>query len=391
VRLIARDAAGNCQAGFTEVLVHTADNVPPVTLGLHTANVGGTTADLAVQLDETGIAYYTVFPSAGTAAAPCPSAADVFAGVAPPGGGINGHNALVGRIAVPTRAPDVAFARLEGLTSETAYTVCVVAEDATQRHNRQTTTRFVNFITLDVTPPNVTVAFEAGTDGDLACSRAPPYTCTAAWVASLSEPGLARWALVINNTGAPLPVPLPTPAALFEATNASALFPGVVVAEGSLAFPPSPSELVTLSGLPSKTAYALLLAPRDAAAPATNMPAALRVHPLIAPDVTPPVFLDAALATADDDSLQLELRLDEHAATHYVLTVSPSSVPSIPEMQAGVAAGGAHPLAIGNVSSLANITTQLAISGLNAGVVHDLYLWAVDAAGNQQPGVTALK
>jgi hypothetical protein len=401
LRLIARDAAGNCQNRFTDVAVHTADNAPPVTLAVRMTDVGGATAGLAVQLDEPATAYYVVFPTAAGAGAgasavadACPTAGDIFAGKAPAPASVGAPPPLAARFAVPARAPATAVARLAGLVSETAYRACVVAEDATLRRNRQTVPRSVDFTTLDVTPPATGAAFVPAAAGALACSRAPPYTCAASFVATQNEPGAARWALVRNATAMPLPSPLPGPAALLAAPNASALLggPTVVVAEGALTFPPSPSAPVLIVDLPSNAAYALLLAPRDAALPTPNAAAALVVVPLIAPDVSPPVFLEAGLASATDTGLRVGLRLDEPAVTHYVLSPSPSVPPSVAEVQAGVAAGGTASLAAGNVTSAgANTTMLLAFSGMQPGTPVDLHLWAVDATGNKQTTVTTLR
>jgi chitodextrinase len=384
VTLIARDTAGNCQRAFTRVPVHTADNAPPVTLALRAANVTGSTAQLRIALDEPGIAFYSVARAAAAGDSACPPAAELFALGA--GGGPGGRNSSV---VVPARSPVEAVVQLRGLASETTYAACVVAYDATSQHNRQTTRQRVAFTTLDVTPPTPTLAVApAGDGGDVACSRVPPYLCNLTWSAALSEPGAARWALARNGSWA-----LPLPAAVLMAdVAADSLFPnGAVVAEGSLNFPPSPSGPINLTGLDSGIGYVLVLAARDAATPTPNIAPALVLRAIIAPDVTPPVFLEARTDAATDTSLDLAVRLDEDGTTFFVLVPHPSDVPTVAEVLQGVAAGGAAAAATNSTTSAANATAALRAAGLQPGQLFDAHLAAVDAAGNRQLNVTTLR
>ncbi|GBF99606.1 hypothetical protein Rsub_12070 [Raphidocelis subcapitata] len=384
--LIARDTAGNCQRAFTRVPVHTADNVPPITLALRAANITGSSAELRIALDEAGTAFYSVAPAAAGGGSACPAADELFAqaGAGRPEGLINGS------IAVPARSPVEAVARISGLASETAYAACVVAQDATSQHNRQTAPQRVAFTTLDVTPPTATLAVAPAADGgDVACSRAPPYLCNLTWSAALSEPGAVRWALVRNSSGVPLP--LPPPAALMAAATAGPLFSsGVLVAEGALALPPSPSGPISLAGLGSGTSYVLMFAARDAAMPTPNTAPALALRAIVAPDVAPPVFLEARFADAADTSLGLAVRLDESGTTFFVLVPHPSDAPGVDEVLQGVAAGGAAAAASGASSSAANATVALLAGGLQPGQLYDAHLAAVDAAGNRQLNVTTI-
>lgn len=69
ILLIAHDLVGNCQRNFTYIPRHTADNIPPQTLMFTVTNIGGTTADVNLQLDEPGTVFYMVM-EAGTGACP---------------------------------------------------------------------------------------------------------------------------------------------------------------------------------------------------------------------------------------------------------------------------------------------------------------------------------
>ena len=60
---------------------------------------------------------------------------------------------------------------LPGLKSETNYTLCAVAIDSTLQQNKQTSVNSITFKTLDITPPDLTLAMVAGTDGNVTCER----------------------------------------------------------------------------------------------------------------------------------------------------------------------------------------------------------------------------
>lgn len=162
LRLIAVDAVGNCQAGFTDVPIHTLDNIPPNTLAFLVVQIGGTTAGLQVTLDEPGVVYYAIMPQ-GTA---CPPAAALFAAATTKPAGA----ATAGSASVPQgNAPVVA--NVSALTSETEYAACVIAADMTKLQNKQAAALSKDFRTLDVTPPDVLVTVVPGTDGNFTCDR----------------------------------------------------------------------------------------------------------------------------------------------------------------------------------------------------------------------------
>ena len=381
VALIARDTFGNCQASFQQVALHTADNIPPTTLSLVVANVSGTTADLHLQLDEPGTAFFVVIPATG---GDCPAASDIFATGA---SGTTGNNAA-GAFRVPSRAPTVAVASLKGLQSETTYAACVVAQDATQLRNNQSAPVRAVFRTLDVTPPDLAINLAAGLDGDVTCLRTAPYLCNTNWTATLSEPGSARWVL-LHNTSA-----LPAPDALLS-QPLTAMFPGAtVVAEGNLTFPPSPSAVVSLSAVPSKAAYVLVAAAHDDASPLANVAPVLLVLPVRAPDVEPPNFVNYGLVVGLDTTLNFTVSLDEGGTIAYVLVPSPSTPPRAAGVFLGTHASGASPAAgAGNVSCTCspNCSAVFSVSGLQPGQRFDLHMAAMDLAHNVQPLVATLR
>lgn len=162
LKLIAVDTAGNCEAVFTNVPIHTLDNVPPITLGFDVVQIGGTFAGLQITLDEPSTACYAVMPKGRD----CPAPADLFAAAATvPQGAVAAGNVSVPQGTVP------AVANATGLTSATYYTVCVIAADITRLLNKQVSVTSKDFRTLDVTAPQVALTIAPGTDGNFTCDR----------------------------------------------------------------------------------------------------------------------------------------------------------------------------------------------------------------------------
>lgn len=162
LRLIAVDTVGNCQPGFTDLPVHTLDNIPPTTLAFDVVQIGGTTAGLQITLDEPGTVFYAVMAK-GTA---CPDPPSLFAAASTsPAGAVAAGSAAVPQGNTP------AVVNVSGLTSETDYTACVIAADITKLQNKQQAGLSQNFRTLDITPPTVMVSIVPGTDGNFTCDR----------------------------------------------------------------------------------------------------------------------------------------------------------------------------------------------------------------------------
>lgn len=67
------------QTTFTDLLVHTLDNVPPDTLSLDVANITGSSGQLQLTLNEPSTAYFIVLPHGPTGPGECPAAEQVCA------------------------------------------------------------------------------------------------------------------------------------------------------------------------------------------------------------------------------------------------------------------------------------------------------------------------
>ncbi|WIA19460.1 hypothetical protein OEZ85_004074 [Tetradesmus obliquus] len=169
LKLIAVDAYGNCQTTFTDLLVHTLDNVPPDTLSLDVANITGSSGQLQLTLNEPSTAYFIVLPHGPTGPGECPASEQLFALTIPSGATLPDTSAL-GNFSVAL-ANTAAGPTVSGLRSETSYRACVVAADMTRLQNKQPSVSYKDFRTLDVTPPNLVVMPTPGTDGNFTCSR----------------------------------------------------------------------------------------------------------------------------------------------------------------------------------------------------------------------------
>lgn len=148
----------------------SSDVIPPLfTTGYPMmANIDATQADLQVNMNEAGTAYYVVVPDGATA----PTAAEVAAGTDYGTVTLTAH----GTIDV-LAAGTVYSATITGLTDKTDYDVYVVAEDDEATPNRQTDPVMVNLYTIR--PPDV-VLYE-NFEGSSVDFTAVSITGTEAW------------------------------------------------------------------------------------------------------------------------------------------------------------------------------------------------------------------
>eukprot|EP00775_Hariotina_reticulata_P010661 gene10661-10820_t len=385
LRLIAVDASGNCQTQFTVETIHTLDNVPPVTMALDVANVKGTTADLRIMLDEPGYVMYVVLQQTA-AGASCPSADEMYAGtislkVA------SAVSSSIGNISIPM-ANNTAVQNMVNLTSQTSYRACVIAADATRLHNKQDIVDYVDFTTLDITSPKLTLNALPGMDGNFTCTRTN-FLCSLSFNLTLNEPGNVAWAILAGPGATNLSAPsLPSPQQMLTSSNLSTLLPLMPAASGALAIPSKAPVTVVVEELPSQTSYSLLVGAKDDA-PTPNYQAAVQQLLLVAPDVRAPTFTNVSLAGLNDTSVTVNVTVDENSVVYYIVAAHPSKAPTPAQVVSGQAAVGAAPVVGGNVSAAAASIVPLQPTGLLAGTLYDIYLVAVDnPAGNRQPTVT---
>lgn len=65
------------QVAFTELAIHTLDNVPPDTVSLDVANITGSSGQLRLTLNEPSTAYFIVLPHGESGPGDCPAAEQV--------------------------------------------------------------------------------------------------------------------------------------------------------------------------------------------------------------------------------------------------------------------------------------------------------------------------
>ncbi len=138
---VAEDTLGNRQGSEYQISFTTGDNTPPSWEGTTPyidTNIGETTADLIVQINEAGTVYYAVY----LGSAPEPTVADLISGA---GSITNGSNG------VSASAP-YTF-NITGLSSNTSYRVYAVAED-TSGNTQTSPLSYDDFQTVDLTPPS---------------------------------------------------------------------------------------------------------------------------------------------------------------------------------------------------------------------------------------------
>jgi len=129
---------------------YLVDITPPVfsTGYPSVVNVGGTSFDLQVKIDEGGKAYYVVLSDGATA----PISAEVKAGTG--SGGVSSVKS--GNLSLTTNTEG--SVTITGLSSDTAYNIYVVADDDESTPNLQTSPTKIDVTTSDITAPTVTIS-----------------------------------------------------------------------------------------------------------------------------------------------------------------------------------------------------------------------------------------
>jgi hypothetical protein len=153
-------------------LVAAADVTPPIfAAGFpKVANIDETQADLQVNMDEPGTAYYVVVPDGATA----PTAAEVAAGTD------YGTVTLIAHGTIDVVAGSTTYsATITGLTNKTDYDIYVVAEDDEAAPNRQTDPVLVNLYTIR--PPDVLLNVTFETENSLSPFTAVSVTGDQVW------------------------------------------------------------------------------------------------------------------------------------------------------------------------------------------------------------------
>ena len=177
----------NVMSSPAKLEISTADVTPPAHDATYPslANLAGTSVDLKIKLSEAGTAYYVV----DLLDAAEPSAANVKMGVSSTGGAV----AASGTVVVASTAETTATVQNQRLTSETAYSMYVAAEDDETTPNLETSVKRVNFTTPDVTPPTFVGHYTA--EGAVDAVTGSGFNLTV----QLDEPGVTYYVVVAKG------------------------------------------------------------------------------------------------------------------------------------------------------------------------------------------------
>ncbi len=149
-------------------------------------NINSTQANIQVNMDEAGTAYYVVVPDGSTA----PTAAEVFAGANYGTVTLTAH----GTINVPA-GNAIYSSTITGLTDKTNYDIYVIAQDDETTPNQQTAPVLVNLYTI--APPDVIYS------ADFASSLSPftqvSITGDQVWTATSGYAKMSGYASSTNN------------------------------------------------------------------------------------------------------------------------------------------------------------------------------------------------
>ena len=141
-----------------------------------TANIDATQADIQVNMDEAGKAYYIMVPDGATA----PTAAEVYAGAD------YGTVTLTAHGTIDVIAPGTTYsATVTGLTDKTNYDIYVVAEDDEAAPNRQAAPVMIDLYTIR--PPDVLLNADFETAGSLAPFTQVSVTGDQVWAQSTNS------------------------------------------------------------------------------------------------------------------------------------------------------------------------------------------------------------
>ncbi|WP_282937182.1 fibronectin type III domain-containing protein [Paenibacillus sp. RC67] len=137
-----------------------------------------------------------------------------------------------------------------------------------------------------------------------------------------------------------------------------------------------------ITGLAPQTSYDVYVALEDAGNLIQPVAAKLDIT-TAAPDVTAPV-LTISNTSVTSSTYGFNARANETGKVYYVVLSSGAAAPSSAQVKAGKDASDAAAFKNGSIDlTAANTDVPVTISGLTAGTNYDVYVIAVDAAGNQ--------
>ena len=361
--LMAEDASGNkSSVTCSEITTQAVPDVtPPTTSAVSASATGQTTADLLGTSDEAATGYWVVLPGPSATA---PTAVQVKAGQNSAGSAVpSGKSGS----AVMTAATPKTFA-ITGLTASTAYTICLMAEDASGNKSSVTCSDITTQAVPDVTPPT-TSAVSASATGQT----------TADLLGTSDEAATGYW-VVLPGPSATAPTAVQVKAG--QNSAGSAVPSGK---SGSAAMTAATPKTFAITGLTASTAYTICLMAEDASGNKSSVTCS-EITTQAVPDVTPPTTSAVSASATGQTTANLLGTSDEAATGYWVVLPGPSAAaPTAVQVKAGQdSASSAVPGGkSGNAVMTAATPKTFAITGLTASTAYTICLMAEDASGNK--------
>ena len=341
--------ASPASTSLTTLADHTA---PVFRVGFPRAvSVTSVSMTLEVECDEASAAYYVVL-SQGS---PAPSVAQVKAGT----DGSDAAGVASGSAAVSGGAGNTAQSSVSsGLTADTTYTVCFMAEDGIGPNTQASTTCFDVTMTSDTIPPSFVSGYPA---------EGTPTDTTLTLNVQIDETGSWAWVLLPAASTAPS---IAQVKAGTDGNDAAAIDFGAETTAGTT------TVSVTVTGLTASTSYKWHLVAEDDEAPANVQASTTVVTATTGPDATPPAFQATyPKATAVTDSqFTLRVSITEPGSVPWVLLPFGSTTPTPTQIIAGTDSSGAAALDSGSIACADTSVYQVDVTGLAAATPFDVFL-----------------
>ena len=328
------NVAGNSYAGINDNSTWNFTTLDTTALAFASSypkieNITHTTADLKVQINENGKAYYVILADGATA--PTDVKADA------------------NKVSVDLTADTEASSTITSLNAETAYDIYLIAEDAAG-----------NIATAATYPIDLLTIAAPDTTAPTFASSYPKIEnitqTTADLKVQINENGKAYYVILADGATAPTDVKADANKVTIDLT-----------ADTEASF--------TITGLSAETAYDIYLIIEDAAGniiQATTYPIDLLT--LAAPDTTPPTFASSypKIENITQTTADLKVQINENGKAYYVILADGATAPTDVKADANKV----------TIDLTADTEASFTITGLSAETAYDIYLIIEDAAGN---------
>jgi hypothetical protein len=329
-----RDAANNDFAGINDNSTWnftTLDTTPLTFASTYPKieNITQTTADLKVQINEDGKAYYVVLADGATA--PTDVKADA------------------NKVTIDLTADTEASSSITDLNAETAYDIYVIAEDAVG-----------NIATAATYPIDLLTQAAADTTAPTFASNYPKIEnitqTTAELKIQINENGKAYYVVLADGATAPTDVKADANKVTIDLTA-------------------NTEATSTITGLSAETAYDIYLIVEDAAGNITQA----ATYPIdlltqAAADTTAPTFASSypKIENITQTTADLKIQINENGKAYYVVLADGATAPTDVKTDANKI----------TIDLTADTEASSSITGLSAETAYDIYLIIEDAAGN---------